>query len=147
MTTNSAGAAQPDITAAAHELLASWRGQLAMLLELQRGLPAAQLPDEVPVSVARARREIASVKARLRGWGETVDDLPADDETADPSEIEHALQLRAIYRRNLAQLSAQRAQFTEREVPLHVTNGIAEASAQLERIEAQLRAWGVPLAG
>jgi hypothetical protein len=144
MTTNSASGTQPDIIAATHELLASWRGQLGVLFELQRVLPAGQLPDEVPVNVARARREIADVKARLRGWGETVDDQPADAETADPQEIEHALRLRAIYRRNLAQLSAQRAQFPEREVPLHVTNGIAEASAQLERIESQLRAWGVP---
>lgn len=141
MTTHSV---QTDIVAATNELLASWRGQVSILLEVQQALSAAQLPAEVPVSIARARREIAAVKERLRGWGETVDDQPADAETADPREIEHALQLHAIYRRNLAQLSAQRAQFAERDVPLHITNGIAEASTQLARVEAQLRGWGVP---
>lgn len=144
MTMNSA---QPEIVAATNELLASWRGQLRMLLELQNALPVAQLPAEVPVNIARARREIAAVKERLRGWGETAEDEAADAETADPHEIAHTLQLHAIYRRNLAQLNAQRAQYTERDVPLYITNGIAEAGAHLARAEAQLRVWGVPFDG
>ena len=65
-----------------------------------RALPVGQLPDEVPIQVARARREIATVKARLRGWGETVDDQPADAEWVRGAMEKHVreLEVQDMYR-------------------------------------------------
>jgi NB-ARC domain len=65
--------------------------------------------------------------------------MPSQDEIAQQQE------LLATYRRTLAHLLRQAAQFSTGYVPAHVANGIAEARAEIARIKIWLRSSGAEI--
>jgi hypothetical protein len=73
---------QDDI-AAQQTLLAAHRQTLGVLLIQQARLGAAYAPPALANGIAEARAAIARIKATLRAWGETVEDLPDDVETPE----------------------------------------------------------------
>ncbi len=62
----------------------------------------------------------------------------------DHDAVSHQQRLLAIHRRTLAILLEQQAVHTSAYVPPSVVHGIAEARAQIARIKAALRGWGLP---
>ncbi len=64
------------------ELLRIHRRTLAHYLGQQAALGAAFVPPGVMHGIHDARSEIAHIKATLRGWGATVEDLPDDESDA-----------------------------------------------------------------
>jgi outer membrane protein assembly factor BamB/tetratricopeptide (TPR) repeat protein len=62
---------------------------------------------------------------------------------ASLEDIEHQQALLRIHRRNLAHYLEQQARFGEALVPVNIVNGIEEEQANIGRIKAILRGWGV----
>jgi hypothetical protein len=65
--------------------------------------------------------------------------MPSQEDVANQQE------LLAVYRRTLAQLLRQQAQIGELYAPPAINYGIDEARANIRRIKATLREWGVPV--
>src|SRR5690242_18068111 len=61
----------------------------------------------------------------------------------DQDTITHQLALLAAHRRTLAALLVQHAHFSAGHIPAHLTTGIAETRAEIQRIKAALREGGV----
>jgi hypothetical protein len=72
---------QDDI-AAQQALLRAHRRTLGVLLEQQAAIGAAFAPPALAGGIAEAREAIARVKAVLRGWGVSAEDLPDDEKPA-----------------------------------------------------------------
>jgi hypothetical protein len=62
-----------------HGLLKIHRRNLAAYLQQQQKLARGQVPPALINSLYDVRREIQRIKAILRGWGRTVDDLPEEE--------------------------------------------------------------------
>jgi SIR2-like protein len=67
-----------------HELLATHRRTLAILLSQQAQHTSAFVPPSVVQGITEARAHIRQIKATLRSWGVPVDDQPADAELSAP---------------------------------------------------------------
>jgi hypothetical protein len=63
--------------------------------------------------------------------------------TPSQEEVDREQLLLESYRRTLAHLLTQQAQFSAGYIPTHIANGIAEARADLQRSKEILRGWGV----
>ena len=74
----------PQDIAQYQERLITHRATLASLLIQQATHTSAFAPPAVVSGIREARTAIAQLKATLRGWGESVEDLPADGEVPVP---------------------------------------------------------------
>ena len=70
----------PQAIAQSQERLATHRATLAIRLTQQAALGSAHAPPEVAHDIREARTAIAQLKATLRGWGVSVEDLPDDED-------------------------------------------------------------------
>jgi hypothetical protein len=74
------------------QLLQAYRRTLGELLRQQAMFGAAYVPPAIATGIHEARNEIARIKSVLRGWGNTIEDLPNDKELPSVSE-HHSLYL------------------------------------------------------
>ena len=70
----------PQAIAQSQERLATHRATLATLLTQQANHTRAFVPPAIESGIREARTAIAHLKATLRGWGVSVEDLPDDED-------------------------------------------------------------------
>ena len=126
-------------------LLRMYRELLAEYLRQRAAWDRFEVPEYLRNGIRSLREQIVQTKGTLRGRGVAVEDLPDD---ADPDDdlveaAQHQSKLLGIHRANLAVLLAQREAFGVAQAPPMVVNGLRQTRADIQRVKAILRGWGV----
>ena len=126
-------------------LLRMYRDLLAEHLRQRAAWDRFDVPEYLRNSISSLRDRIVQAKGTLRGWGVTVDDHPDDAEPDDDlvGDVQHQRGLLRIHRGNLATLLRQREAFGAEQAPPIVVNGLQQTRADIQRVKAILRGWGV----
>lgn len=129
------------------KLLAMYRGLLAEHLRQRAAWDRFDVPEYIRGGIASLRQEITDVKGILRGWGIAVADHPDDVGPEDKlaGQAQHQRELLNIHRGNLAIVLRQQEQFGPGQAPPVVVNTLRHERAEIQRIKAILRGWGVPV--